>query len=41
MTLAVMGYHFQVMTDKLARAVKAPMLPGGMEKALAEKAGGE
>jgi radical SAM superfamily enzyme YgiQ (UPF0313 family) len=30
MTLAVMGHHFQVMTDKLLRAVKTPMLPGGM-----------
>jgi radical SAM superfamily enzyme YgiQ (UPF0313 family) len=41
MTLAVMGYHFQVMTDKLLKAVKAPMLPGGMEEGLAEKADGE
>jgi hypothetical protein len=41
MTLAVMGYHFQVMTDKLLKAVKAPMLPGGMEEGLAERAGGE
>jgi hypothetical protein len=36
MTLAVMGYHFQVMTDKLAEAVKTPMLTGGMEEELAE-----
>jgi len=41
MTLAVMGYHLQVMTDKLLRAVKAPMLPGGMEEGLAARAGGE
>jgi hypothetical protein len=27
MTLAVMGYHFQVMTDRLSSAVKSPMLP--------------
>jgi len=40
MTLAVMGYHLQVMTDKLARAVHAPMLPVQIEKPLAEKAGG-
>jgi radical SAM superfamily enzyme YgiQ (UPF0313 family) len=40
MTLAVMGYHFQVMTDKLARAVHAPMLPVQMEKPLAEKPSG-
>jgi radical SAM superfamily enzyme YgiQ (UPF0313 family) len=36
MTLAVMGYHFQVMTDKLAAAVKAPALTGGMEEKLTE-----
>jgi radical SAM superfamily enzyme YgiQ (UPF0313 family) len=41
MTLAVMGYHLQVMTDKLSRAVQSPLLPAAMEKALAEKAGGE
>jgi len=41
MTLAVMGYHFQVMTDRLSRAVQSPLLPAGTEKALAEKEGGE
>jgi hypothetical protein len=41
MTLAVMGYHFQVMTDRLAMAVNAPMLPGGIEVELAVKTGGE
>jgi len=40
MTLAVMGYHFQVMTDKLARAVKGPRLAEGTEKGLAENVGG-
>jgi radical SAM superfamily enzyme YgiQ (UPF0313 family) len=35
MTLAVMGYHFQVMTDRLARAVKAPMLPASIEESAA------
>jgi radical SAM superfamily enzyme YgiQ (UPF0313 family) len=41
MTMAVMGYHLQVMTDKLARAVKTPMLPAGMEEGLAQRTGGE
>jgi hypothetical protein len=36
-----MGYHFQVMTDRLAMAVNAPMLPGGIEVELAVKTGGE
>jgi hypothetical protein len=31
----------QVMTDKLARAVKTPMLPAGMEEGLAQRTGGE
>jgi radical SAM superfamily enzyme YgiQ (UPF0313 family) len=34
MTMAVMGYHLQVMTDRMAKAVKAPMLPDGMEEGL-------
>jgi radical SAM superfamily enzyme YgiQ (UPF0313 family) len=41
MTLAVMGYHFQVMTRRLLKAVDEAMQPGGMEEGLAEKAGGE
>jgi radical SAM superfamily enzyme YgiQ (UPF0313 family) len=41
MTLAVMGYHFQVMTRRLLKAVDEAMQPSGMEKGLAEKAGGE
>jgi radical SAM superfamily enzyme YgiQ (UPF0313 family) len=41
MTLAVMGYHFQVMTRRLLKAVDEAMQPGGMENSLAEKAGGE
>ena len=40
MTLAVMGYHLQVMTDRLAKAVNAAAVPGGMENQLTEKAGG-
>jgi hypothetical protein len=41
MTLAVMGYHFQVMTRKLSKALESQTLPATMQKALAEKAGGE
>ncbi|MGO9340041.1 MAG: B12-binding domain-containing radical SAM protein [Terracidiphilus sp.] len=37
MTLAVMGYHFQVMTDRLTKAVLAKASVGGMEAELAEK----
>ncbi|HXR39903.1 MAG TPA: B12-binding domain-containing radical SAM protein [Terracidiphilus sp.] len=40
MTLAVMGYHLQVMTDRLSRAVNAAALQGGRENQLSEKAGG-
>lgn len=29
MTLAVMGYHFQVMTSKLSDAVNSPVMPAG------------
>jgi radical SAM superfamily enzyme YgiQ (UPF0313 family) len=38
MTLAVMGYHFQVMTDRLSKAVLPEASPGGMKAELAEKA---
>jgi radical SAM superfamily enzyme YgiQ (UPF0313 family) len=34
MTLAVMGYHFQVMTRRLSKAVELPILPDAMEKGL-------
>ena len=40
MTLAVMGHHLQVMTDRLSRAVNAAALPAEMEQKLADKAGG-
>ncbi len=39
MTLAVMGHHLQVMTDRLSRAVNAAALPAEMEQQLADKAG--
>jgi len=38
MTLAVMGYHFQVMTRKLSKCVEESMLPDAVN-ALASKAG--
>jgi hypothetical protein len=38
MTLAVMGYHFQVMTDRLINAVQAPVLASAIEDALQPKA---
>ena len=34
MTLAVMGYHFQVMTRRLSEAVDAAIKPAGMGKSL-------
>ena len=37
MTLAVMGYHLQVITDKLGETVKA----GGVETRVMESARGE
>ncbi len=37
MTLAVMGYHFQVMTDRLTKAVLAKASSGAMEAELEEK----
>jgi radical SAM superfamily enzyme YgiQ (UPF0313 family) len=38
MTLAVMGYHLQVITDKLGKAVNVPILPDGVESGLSEVA---
>jgi radical SAM superfamily enzyme YgiQ (UPF0313 family) len=40
MTLAVMGYHLQVMTDRLSRAVHAKVLAVGIEDPMAQKIGG-
>jgi len=34
MTLAVMGYHFQVMTRRLSEAANSPFAPPAMEKRL-------
>jgi len=39
MTLAVMGYHFQVMTDKLAKAAKSPIIAHAVEKLLPAETG--
>jgi radical SAM superfamily enzyme YgiQ (UPF0313 family) len=36
MTLAVMGYHFQVMTHKLLKAVERPILPDTVDTAMSE-----
>jgi hypothetical protein len=41
MTLAVMGYHFQVMTRKMMKTVDAAALAAGMQKGVPEKVGGE
>jgi len=41
MTLAVMGYHFQVMTRKLSKSLDAVVLPGNGEKNLPAEAGGQ
>jgi len=41
MTLAVMGYHFQVMTRKLAKAMDKAAKAELMEKELAAQAEGE
>jgi hypothetical protein len=38
MTLAEMGYHFQVMTRKLLDAVEEPILRQAFEKGLTEEA---
>jgi radical SAM superfamily enzyme YgiQ (UPF0313 family) len=38
MTLAVMGYHFQVMTRRLSEAMDGPALAQGAEEGLPEKA---
>jgi radical SAM superfamily enzyme YgiQ (UPF0313 family) len=40
MTLAVMGYHFQVMTNRLSRAVTPPMLPAEVAAGLPGEPGG-
>ncbi len=39
MTLAVMGYHLQVMTDRLSNVVHAAALTGAMENQLTKKPG--
>ena len=41
MTLAVMGYHFQVMTSRLNNAVDSPMLLAGIEESLPAETGGQ
>jgi radical SAM superfamily enzyme YgiQ (UPF0313 family) len=38
MTLAVMGYHFQVMTRRLSEAVDSAVLPAANQQSLPEKA---
>jgi hypothetical protein len=40
MTLAVMGYHFQVMTKRLSEAANVPFAPPAMENGLLSKTGG-
>jgi radical SAM superfamily enzyme YgiQ (UPF0313 family) len=40
MTLAVMGYHLQVMTQRLSEAANSPFAPPAMEKGLPAKTGG-
>jgi hypothetical protein len=39
MTLAVMGYHLQVMTRRLSETAKAPFAPPAMEKRLPAETG--
>jgi hypothetical protein len=41
MTLAVMGHHFQVMTQKLSKAKDKANLPGAVEESVPEPASGE
>ncbi len=41
MTLAVMGYHFQVMTQKLSRAVEVPTSPSAMGERQPSGTGGQ
>ena len=41
MTLAVMGYHLQVMTLRLSKAVDLPLPPDAMEKGLSAETGGQ
>ena len=40
MTLAVMGYHFQVMTRRLSAALEAPLLPAPVAEGLLVKGDG-
>jgi hypothetical protein len=39
MTLAVMGYHFQVITRRLSKAVDSPALAPATQKSLAAENG--
>lgn len=39
MTLAVMGYHFQVMTQKLSMKAEAPLTPSAIEKRVPAETG--
>jgi len=41
MTLAVMGYHLQVITDKLGKAAQRPVMAGGVEAVGAESTRGD
>jgi len=41
MTLAVMGYHFQVMTARLTSAAALPALLAGEKKSLACESSGD
>jgi hypothetical protein len=41
MTLAVMGYHFQVMTRKLLEVKEEPVLTPAIEKGFSGDAGGQ
>jgi hypothetical protein len=41
MTLAVMGYHFQVMTSRLSRAVTLPLAPPEIAAGLTGESGGQ
>jgi hypothetical protein len=40
MTLAVMGYHFEVMTRRLSKAVESPRLSAGVEEIVIRETGG-
>jgi hypothetical protein len=41
MTLAVMGYHFQVMTRKLLKTAEESVLPRAIDTALSETGNGQ